>query len=830
MDPSPQMRAGALVVALAASLLAGCGGGSPATSTVSITHDIAAVPFVAGQQAHYATFTGHDASGKLIYGPVRQAYAAQHLLADVPENVVTVQVAHQHAAGTHVASAVVALPGVAQRSAPVRALASPPPNSIRVELVNDTGNTGGDASMYVLFDSPKVAAPGAVSGIPFLSESGSATANGKSFALSSLTASGTVTSPHTGRALPLYVFHVANVDSGRLSFSYGAPLEIVNGAAPTADTPVRYDKMEVTFKPDDKTGVYSGGGNLTAIDFHAIPLQVEVTHAGETQPDPLQTKSFYASMPTLLNALLAAGKTRNIDMSGALRGTDGKTFTFTATTTDFSTFARLMSPNTLAAANGSNGSPAPYPSFKTYLNALVGKSVQVTGTQYGGSRFTASFGTDGTGGFVITCVGSANTLQITTQAAPVPVLPGPGVTTTVTVNLPRDQLDFFIYATVANAQSYRIAGYEFKDGPVDPQTQKPRYVAQDMVKQANASIYGALVGDLQAALNFGYLGGRFDASTFVPSATQDISAYYASVMLPYAYPFGGARYTNDGFYNPYAALFNALSDAYGHPYSDRLAAASPLYTLKAGDTVRITLLNDNRLDTPLVSVSASADNALTVTWPTVPGATGYSVTTHPRGTVAPCAQGPVASGGVQTCAISGLNSGTAYRIAVTATGVGAAGVPIASASLPVQGVTTGALTLPAAGPYYFEMAVNLPDAPAIPGMQAFVGGQLAGVGKNANFSLGYGQHIIPLQIKSAAGVVVYATHYDITLAQPPGTATQDMFDVGPLSIDYGLTPLSVAAAASPPYPKVGNGLVIGTPFGPKPYYRYFPVAFPQTAP
>ncbi len=731
---------------------------------------------------------------------------------------------HPLALGVLILSSLVAGCGPSSTVDAPPVLASPGPvssaNSIQIELVNDTGNTGGDDKMFVLFDTPKIPASGAASGITLVGNSGDATTNAEGFALSSLTTSSNVVSPYTGRTRPVYAFSLSNVDSGRLSFSYGKAIKIANGKAPTAETNVRYDKMEITFKPDATTGVYGGGGNLTAIDFHAIPLQVEVTHAGDTQPDPLQTKSFYASMPTMLKLLTDAGKDRNIDMAGALRSTDGTNWPYTAGTTDFSTFARIQSPNTLAAATGSNGSPAPYPSFKTYLNSLVGKSYVVNGTQYGGSKFTASFSSDGASGFVITCVGSANTKQENTQPPPVPPLPEPqpGVTTTVTIKLPKDQLDFFIYATVANSSSYSIAEYPFKDDTGSPR----RYVAQDMVKQANASIYGALVGDLQAALNFGYLGGRFDASTFTPAKSQDISTYYAAVLLPYAYPFGGARYTNDGFYNPYAALFNYLSDAYGHPYSDRLAAASPLYTLKAGDTVRITILNDNRLDTPLASVSSPTDSTLTVSWPTVAGATAYTVKTSPPIATPPCAGGIVAKDNQQKCVLSGLRSGTSYLVSVTAQGANDKGAAIASATLPLQGMTTGTATKVPSGTFAFEIAVNLPNAPVIPGMRAYIEDQLANGGPQARLQGSAGTNTYSLQIKDADSKVVYASNYFLVLSQSGDTAAKT-FAVDSATLDYGLTPLTLAG--NKPY-RNGGGLVVGTPFGPKPYYQYFPVVFP----
>jgi hypothetical protein len=609
--------------------------------------------------------------------------------------VVTLLVSHDHAAGHQVGSSTIKL-GSSRGSTPVSAVAEPLPNRIRVELVNDTDNTGGDAAMYVMFDTPKTLVPNAASGIPLVGNSGASTATFSSFPLSTLTTSTSTVSPYTGKTRPVYAFTVANVDSGRLSFSYGAPLNVVKGAAPTAATNVRYDKMELTFKPNPDTGIGGGGGNLTAIDFHAIPLQVEVTHAGQAQPDPLQTKSFYASMPTLLKKLMDMGKARGIDMGPALLDTSGGKFAYKDGGTDFSQFARVLSPNTIAAANGSNGSPAPYPSFAKYLKSLEGKSFKINGTQHQGYKYTATVRSEGTSGFVITAVGSINTEQ--TRTLPAPQVPGPAAAATVTVNLPANQLDFFIYATVANRSSYRVAGYTFQDGPIDPVTKTNTYTIQDMVNAANSSAYGALVGDIQAVLNFGYLGGRFDASTQPGGGVQDISTYYASVMLPYAYPFGGARIADDGFYNPFAGLFYYLSDAYGHPYSDRVASASPLYSLKPGDTVRITILNDNRLDTPLVSVASANSTGVTVTWPAISGATGYTVKTKPAASGAACVPTPstATAGTTQTCAITGLKAGTSYLISVTAKGVSNLGVPIVSGTLPVQGMTTGTAT-PATG-------------------------------------------------------------------------------------------------------------------------------------
>ena len=809
----------ALCASLLTGFLSGCD--SPATATTTTTlrikHDTRAVPALEAGQAHYSTFSGTDATGEKVYGPVTQPFASEHVLADVPTTVTQLHVDHRHASGQRLGEARVAVQEVSP-GAPLTAVAAPPPNAVAVEIVNDTGNTGGDASMYLMFDTPKTPAAGAVSGITLLGNSGDSNANGQSAALNSLPAIGTTVSPYTGATRTVYGFTVNSVDSGRFTFSYGSPMAIVKGASPTATSPVRYDKMEITFKDG------AGGGNLTAIDFHGIPLKVEVTHAGDDSPDPLQTKSFHASMPTLLGMLSAMGAPRGVDMTSAFIDTTGTgKFAYKPGGTDFSGFTRILSPNTLAAMPGKGGSPAPYPSFSSYLHSLVGKTYRVNGTQYGGYGYNATFSSDGAGGYRVVCTGTVNTAQALPAKSTAPPLPGPAANATVTINLPAGQMDFFTYATVVNQSSYSIAGYPFAAGvsTLPGTTTTATYSIQDTVNAANASAYGALVGDIQAALNFGYLGGRFDAGTITPGAVQDISTYYASVMLPYAYPYGGARVSNDGFYNPYAGLFYYTSDAYGHPFSDRVAAASPLYALRPGDTVRITILNDNRLDTPLASVTSAGTDTLTVSWPTVSGATGYTVATSPAGTGTPCT--PATSGGQQACTITGLSQGTSYLVSVTANATSAGGAAISSGVLPIQGLTAGSGPGRGSGPYNIQVGVNLPNAPVIPGMQAYVNGQLASGGiSQATVNAVSGQNVMGMQILDASDHVAWSGSYFVTVT-PSGTAA---FNVSQIKLQYGMTALTAAGPPStPPYPNSG-GLVIGTPFTPKPYYQYFPVVLP----
>lgn len=796
--------------------VAGCGssngGGSGVADSelgvLQIGHTLEGGAPGEGVASVYSSISGLDASGKVIYGPIKLPYDDEHTIEDVPTDVVHAQIEHRLGTGQLVAIAETPVEVQANQLTQVFAAAAGAPNHVKVELINDTDNAGGDAQMFVLFDTPK--AGGSVEGIGLLTNSGAAGSSATGVALSTLWATEkadqlTLVSPYTGETRPVYSFTVSDVDSGRLTFSYATAASIIDGQALTAASNIRYDKLEITYLNEEK----SGGGNLTAIDFFAVPLQVEILHWGETTPDPLQTKSIYASTPTILDSLKGLA---SASMGPAFRNTSGDEFQFSVgEPLDLSAFARVLSPNTIAAAAAS-GSASPYPSFggaNGYLESLVGKTYALNGAQYGGYSYQATFAKDGSGGYTVTCRG-------TTTTAPAPPLPA---NADVTLHLSADQLDFFIYATVANKTSYSVAGFPFVD---DAQR-----TAQDKVRLANASPYGAMVGDIEAALNFGYLGGRFDSSAADETKTQDIDAYYTSVLLPYAYPYGGARSSNDGFYNPYAALFYYLSDAYGHPYSDRLAAASPLYSLRAGDTVRITILNDHRLDTPLVTVAAADQTTLSLSWPSIAGATGYTLDISPQSS---SNQGAfsVQPGATQSQTITGLTAGTAYLVSVTATG-SKNGKAIVSAVLPVQGVTLADPTTVSAGA---EAGSDLPSfklnlglTPNFSSMSYQLNGQSVKFGEDANVNAVLGTNTLHLSILDASESVVYRGTYQVNIE----AASAGNFEVAaPFSLEYNLTPLTQAGPpGTPPYPLGPHyPLTIGTPFTPKPYYQFYDVRFP----
>ncbi|MBY4596929.1 hypothetical protein K3217_15530 [bacterium BD-1] len=137
--------------------------------------------------------------------------------------------------------------------------------------------------------------------------------------------------------------------------------------------------------------------------------------------------------------------------------------------------------------------------------------------------------------------------------------------------------------------------------------------------------------------------------------------------------------------------------------------------------------------------------------------------------------------------------------------------------------TSGTFPALTPGKLNVGMNINLPDAPKIPGMTAFINGSLVRTGEGAqNVFLNLAPDVpytIALQIKNAASEVVYAGNYFLEL----NTSGTDTFQIKRGYLDFGLT-ATAPAPTTPPYANSG-GLVIGSTFSVKPYYRYFPPLF-----
>ena len=105
------------------------------------------------------------------------------------------------------------------------------------------------------------------------------------------------------------------------------------------------------------------------------------------------------------------------------------------------------------------------------------------------------------------------------------------------------------------------------------------------------------------------------------------------------------------------------ADAYTFAFSERITPDVGL-PVESGDVIRITLLPDDRLDSPIpvVQTNLTTLNSITLSWNPVAGATGYRVNMlRPLG---------MASANITSTshAFTGLAAGTPYVMSVQAVG------------------------------------------------------------------------------------------------------------------------------------------------------------------
>ncbi|MEW6544586.1 MAG: hypothetical protein AB1411_13380 [Nitrospirota bacterium] len=675
------------------------------------------------------------------------------------------------------------------------------PHALAIQVVNDSDQS--DSDVYLLLTGKGIGWPtGPPNGLSYLDIGSNPTGSAAAKPVSKLPALAcTVISPYTGRSLQVYQFSVAAISGGRLMVSYKTPVAVSNGNFPTGTESFRWDKMEF--------GYPGSGADLTSMDFFGIPMQFDYLDGANTV---LNTMTYYASTGTILNQLYGLSPAMGQAFQ-AIGSTKTGTWTPSQGLTQFS---RVMGPSLLASAS-SNGSPAPYPSFGPYLTTLVGQPFTVSGAGNAGCpnavpyTYSASFASDGKGGYVVTLTGATN-------GTPCGITPGPNPQTvtlpqnlTVTVKLPAPSkdagYDVNLYGAPATAFSVPTTG-----------------MTSAQIRAVPNSLYAVIAGDFMAGINFGYVGKG-------SNAPQNSANWYSNP--PILYPFGGARKKNDGHYNAYAAVFYNLSDAYGFAYSDRGGRPSPYVPLPSNvPTMRITILNDNRLNAPQVTVSNPTSSSLTISWPAVSGATGYTVNISygggipvPGVTLTPAMPSPSGT------TISGLSPGTTYQISATATGTNNDHA-IQSYVVPVYGTTAGALPSLTGGSISFGTGLNwsvgtskTPPSNytfAINGSSYTVGGS-----QNAAIAGAPGINVYGLTITNGTKTL-YQGNYVVNLTSASGQYYVENAFLTPPNSNLLTTAWSKGGGngfPAGPFPNNGS-LVIGTPFAPVATKQTAPVVFP----
>jgi fibronectin-binding autotransporter adhesin len=410
------------------------------------------------------------------------------------------------------------------------------------------------------------------------------------------TIAGTITQLQEGVSYSLSTL-AAGVDvtkytSGRVFVSLGSPLigltantnYAPNFVSPTSPNFLtRMDKYEITYGVPASGGAPTGGANLSSTDFFGIPLK-------------LQTKG--GSQPTTLtwNYNGAVNTAAVFQSLGALEGyqTDTVANTLSALVANGSNGVTVNTPNgplngvvRIIAPSSTNGNQTPFPSFANYVNSLEANGISAT--------IAGQNGQFSKGGpyqnYNLTGVISKTSGDLVLSGA---VTTAGGGTTPLT-----------IVVTQANLTSFAIYGAN------------PAYTVT--VGSDTNKVVEKVIADYFAGLNFGLIGSTA-ANPNNPGHTIGNSpswTWYGNQPngggpkpLPLSDAYAAAQPGNADFYNAYAAYLNnssaPVTDAYGFPYTDRLA--SPLASLDDNTILTMTILPDTAGSSPsawVITVPAS---------------------------------------------------------------------------------------------------------------------------------------------------------------------------------------------------------------------------------
>ncbi len=544
-------------------------------------------------------------------------------------------------------------------------LIQPVSAQVTIEIVNDSGLP--DSNVFVKVPGYYVADHTDTTMTPaslFVDLSNPNPPNPTSAPLSSLATEGSaapyqIISSITGNTDTVYSIQVDYINSGAIYFTYDQPFSFTNKVTPSpppdsTGNAWRYDYAEFTI--NDQNAQYNAL-DVTYVDKFGIPLQMEWLRGTN-----LVAGSYvYASTRTLAELFAAVGLGQAVFALNATNLTAGWQYTGPAS---YANFARILAPQKVS---GLSASVSPYPNIAYYLDSLAGSS----------NAFWLNGASPQQGyyyvGYQASMSASANGWLVTLTPAPnqppfnPSLIVGSPYTSTITFPIAFTNASQYVYGAPVGPGFYSV------NGILVTNTTSPTYAVETW-----------MIGDVLSAINFGFWGGSYGTN----------SADWFSPVKWTAFPFGSARSPNDGFYNPYAALIYNGADPYSFAFSERITP-DVLMAPGNGERVRITILPDERLDSPVVSAPATnqvTSNSIALNWNSVAGAGGYQVNVLRPLNVSPV----MLSANTTNYSITGLLPGTPYVMSVQATGTGAGGNPISTPARPVAATTSGS-TAPGGG-------------------------------------------------------------------------------------------------------------------------------------
>ena len=453
-------------------------------------------------------------------------------------------------------------------------------------------------------------------------------------------------STSSGNTNTVYSIQINSIASGQIYFQYGGtPFVFTNGTTPGAgpfgSNAFRYDYAEFTIFSTN------GGNNamdVTYVDKFGFPIRQEwfrgsqLMNSGSTH---LSTKDMVQQFQALgLNPAVYGVNTNGLISNWQYVNANS-----------YTNFARIVAPQDMFPA--STPYAFPYPSVSRYLSALASGPItyKLNGNSpHGGytyQDYTVSLSTTSTG-WLVTMAPGANSLNTWGNNT--------AYTNTITIPISAEGATQWV-AKSSSADTYLVNGA----APVDA---------------ATTALELWMMGDVQTALNTGFWGG---------SSSDSLNWYLQQAVVPTPTPFGGASGANLGYYNAFSAILYNFTDFYGYTYGERFTP-NVLYNPMPGDRLRITILPDDRLNSPVVAVPTGGNvgsNSITLNWPAIPGATGYQIST-----IAPAGI-PQTNISTTNYTASNLTPGWPYTFLVQATATAGNGNPLVSDGRPVSVKTLG---------------------------------------------------------------------------------------------------------------------------------------------
>lgn len=622
-------------------------------------------------------------------------------------------------------------------------LALPLSAQVTLEVVNDSGRP--DTNVFIKVPGRFWAGNPGTPVTPtnlFVNITNASGYNPTSLPLSTLATNGTapaysLVSTASGRTNTVYTFQADFLNAGAIYFTYDKPFTFTNGLEPgappdSAGNAYRYDYTELSI---NNNAAANNAVDVTFVDKFGIPVQVEWYKGSHL----VAGSYIYASTKTLAERFETVGLGAAVFALTSNNITAGWRYTSPGS---YSNFARILAPQKVS---GTGASVAPYPSVTNYLNSLAGsaKGFWLNGASAQGGYYYVGYHASlavTTNGWEVTMAYGSNA-----PAFDPVLIVGTQYKDKITFTIPTATASGYIYGAPVGPNFYSVNGF------VITNTTRPTYKVETW-----------MIGDVLSAINFGYWGGIYGTN----------SADWFSQVEWGGFPFGSARSPNDGYYNPYTALIYNAADPYGFAFSERITPDVIMSPLN-GDRIRITILPDDRLDSPLVSTptgSAITSNSITLNWSAVSGAGGYRISV-----LRPLGVPPVdlpASATNHT--LIALDPGTPYVMTVQATGTAANGNPLKTPARPVTATTPGArsetsgtltrvqATFSVADPFYQIARVYIHGVELL----RTAGGQWLNAGVPARWIASAGTNAVVVTVVNTNNQVVFNDWLTFMLAEP----------------------------------------------------------------